>query len=180
MCIWKVRTSPYHAYTNGQVEWAQQTLMHMIGKLSRDQKAEWPKHLPESVHPYYSMRKTITGYNPYYLMFGCWPHLPINLYFPMMRGMEKKGMLTAMLLSYVNDSEMPSRKHKCSPHLRLRDKQHYDRKANVISLETGDLVLAKADTHRGKRKVKDQWEEEPYEVEHQVGEGVPSYLMKNQ
>ena len=61
-----------------------------------------------------------------------------------------------------------------------RQKQDYDRKANAISLEPGDLVLAKADTYRGRMKVQDQWEEEPYEVEHQVAEGVPSYLMKNQ
>ena len=61
-----------------------------------------------------------------------------------------------------------------------RQKQYYDGRANAISLETGDLVLAIADAYRGRRKVKDQWEEEPYEVEHQVAEGVPSYLVKNQ
>ena len=61
-----------------------------------------------------------------------------------------------------------------------RQMQYYDRKAKAISLETGDLVLTKVDAHRGKRKVKDRWEEELHEVEHQVAEGVPSYLMKNQ
>ena len=55
-----------------------------------------------------------------------------------------------------------------------------DRKANTILQEPGDLVLAKADAYRGRRKVKDQWEEEPYEVECQVVEGVPSYLMRKQ
>ena len=34
MGIQKVRTSPYHAQTNRQVEWAHQMLMQMIGKLS--------------------------------------------------------------------------------------------------------------------------------------------------
>ena len=53
-----------------------------------------------------------------------------------------------------------------------RQKQYYDRKANAISLETGDLVLAKSDAYKGKGKVKDCWEEELYEVEHQVAEGV--------
>ena len=61
-----------------------------------------------------------------------------------------------------------------------RQKWCYDRKANAISLEASDLVLGKADPYKGRRKVKDQWEEEPYEVEHEVTEGVPSYLMKNQ
>ena len=40
-----------------------------------------------------------------------------------------------------------------------RQKWHYDRKANAISLEPGDLVLLKAAAYRGQRKVKDWWEE---------------------
>ena len=61
-----------------------------------------------------------------------------------------------------------------------RQRWYYDRKANVISLEPGDLVLAEADVYKGKKKVKDQWDEEPYEIECQVVEGIPSYLLKNQ
>ena len=61
-----------------------------------------------------------------------------------------------------------------------RQKQYYYRKANAISLEPGNLVLTKANAYKGKRKVKHQWEEEVYEVEHQVAEGAPSYIMKNQ
>ena len=64
MGIWKVRTSPYHAQTNGQVEQAHQTLMCMIGKLSKDQKVDWPRHLPELVHAYNSMRLAITRIQP--------------------------------------------------------------------------------------------------------------------
>ena len=61
-----------------------------------------------------------------------------------------------------------------------RQKWYYDRQANAISLEPGDLVLAKNDAYRGRRKVKDWCEEEPYKVELQSAEGVHSYLMKNQ
>ena len=57
---------------------------------------------------------------------------------------------------------------------------YYYRKANAVSLEPGDLALAKADAYRGRRKVKDWWEEEPYNVECQIAEGIPSYLVKNQ
>ena len=54
----------------------------------------------------------------------------------------------------------------------------WDCKANAISLKPGDLVLAKADAYKGWRKVKDQWEEEPYKVECRVAKSIPSYLMK--
>ena len=83
-----------------------------------------------------------------------------------------------MSLNYVNDCTKSSRRCKHSPHLRLR--WYYDCKANVISIEPGNLVLAKAATYKGRREVKDWWEEELYEVEHRTAEGIPSYLMKNQ
>ena len=89
MSIWKVRTSPYHAQTNSQVEWAHKMLMHMIGKLSKDWKADWPNHLPKLVQAYNSMRLAITRYNLHYLMFRCQLHLPIDFYFPLIRGTQK-------------------------------------------------------------------------------------------
>ena len=61
MGIQKARTLPYHPQTNGQVEDAHQMLMWMIGKLSKYQKADWPKQLPELVYAYDSMRLAITG-----------------------------------------------------------------------------------------------------------------------
>ena len=61
-----------------------------------------------------------------------------------------------------------------------RQRQYYDHKANAISLEPGDLVLAEAIAYKGRRKVKDQWEEETYKVECRIAEGVSSYLVKNQ
>ena len=37
--VQKLRTSPYHAQTNGQVEWMNETIIRMIGKLEQDKKA---------------------------------------------------------------------------------------------------------------------------------------------
>ena len=61
-----------------------------------------------------------------------------------------------------------------------RQKWYYDRKTNAILLETGDLALAKANAYKEKGKVKDLWEKQLYEVEHQVADGIPLYLMKKQ
>ena len=159
MGIWNVRTSPYHAQTNRQVEWAHQMFMCIIGKLSRDWKVDWPKHLPELVHAYNSMRLAITAYSLHYLMFGHQWHLPINFYFPMMRGMEKHWCVDcyiAKLCEWLWEAFKETQVQSTSES--ERQKWYYDRKANAISLETGDLVLAKADAYRGKRQVKDWWE----------------------
>ena len=39
--VQKLRTSPYRAQTNGQVEHMNQTIIRMIGKLEEDRKARW-------------------------------------------------------------------------------------------------------------------------------------------
>ena len=118
---------------------------------------------------------------PALLMFGHWSCLPINFYFSTTRGMNKHQCVdhyVARLCEQLQEAFKEAQVQSISE--AERQKQYYDRKANAISLEPGDLVLAKADTYRGRRKVKDWWEEEPYEVECQVAEGIPSSLMKNQ
>ena len=67
---------------NGLVERSQQTIMHMIGKLGEDKKANWPSHLAEIAHAYNTTRSAVTGYSPHYLMFRQQPRLPVNFIFP--------------------------------------------------------------------------------------------------
>ena len=78
----RVHTSAYHLQSNGAIEQQHQTVIKMIGKLSQDEKANWPKQLPELIQAYNGMRSTITGYSPHYLLFGYCPRLLIDLHFP--------------------------------------------------------------------------------------------------
>ena len=50
--IQPLQTTPYHLQTNGLVERSHQMIMHMIGKLGEEKKANWPSHLAEIVHAY--------------------------------------------------------------------------------------------------------------------------------
>ena len=73
---------PYHAQANGLVERLHQMIMHLIGKLGEDKKADWPSHLAEIAHTYNATRSAVTRYSPHYLMFGQRPRLPVNFVFP--------------------------------------------------------------------------------------------------
>ena len=42
-----------------------------------------------------------------------------------------------------------------------------------MGLKPGNLVLVKADAFKGKRKIKDRWEDEACEVVHQITTDVP-------
>ena len=50
--IKQLQTMPYHPQTNRLVETSHQMIMHVIGKLGEDKKANWPSHLAEIVHAY--------------------------------------------------------------------------------------------------------------------------------
>ena len=73
---------PYHPQMNVLVKRSHQMIMHMIGKLREDKKANWPSHLAEIVHAYNASQSTVTRYSPHYLMFGQWPRLLVNFIFP--------------------------------------------------------------------------------------------------
>ena len=45
-----------------------------------------------------------------------------------------------------------------------RQKWYYDRKIGTVNLKPGNLVLVNVDAWKGKRKIKDRWEEETWKV----------------
>ena len=49
-----------------------------------------------------------------------------------------------------------------------------------MNLKPGDLVLVKADAWKGKRKIRDRWDEETWELSQQIAADVPSYEVMNQ
>ena len=83
--VQKLRTLPYHAQTNGQVERMNQMIICMISKLEEDKKACWSEHLPELLIAYNTTCSTVTGYSPYYLLFGRRPRIPVDYLFPTLR-----------------------------------------------------------------------------------------------
>ena len=80
--VQKLRTLPYHAQTNGQVEQMNQTIISMIDKLEQDKKACWSEHLQEMLSAYNGMHSVVTGYSPYFLLFGRKARMPVDYLFP--------------------------------------------------------------------------------------------------
>ena len=57
-----------------------------------------------------------------------------------------------------------------------QQKWYYNRKIGTVNLKPVNLVLVKVDAWKGKRKIKDRWEEETWVVVHQIMADIP--LMK--
>ena len=176
--VQKLRTSPYHAQTNGQVERMNQTIIRMIGKLEEDRKACWLEHLPELLMAYNATRSAVTGYSPYYLLLGRRPRIPVDYLFPTLCDsphQTKMKVSVAAMQKRLKEAFAVAR--RLTSEEVARQCRYYDRKAGAVALQPGDVVMVRTDGFVGKRKVKDRWEDGGFIVESQL-EDWPVYKVK--
>ena len=64
-------TTPYNPHGNAQCEQFNCAMIGLLTLLSKEQKDNWPLHLPSLVFVYNATVHSTTGYQPYKLMFGC-------------------------------------------------------------------------------------------------------------
>ena len=176
--VQKLRTSPYHAQTNGQVERMNQTIIHMIGKLEQDKKARWSEHLLEMLSAYNGTCSVVTGYSPYFLLFGRKARMPVDYLFPTLHDLPHQ---TKMEASVVAMQKRLKEAFAVARHLTSQEaaKQrcYYDRKAGAVALQPGDVVIVCTNGFVGKQKVKDWWENGGFIVESQL-EDWPVYKVR--
>ena len=172
--VQKLRTSPYHAQTNGQVEQMNQTIIHMIGKLKQDKKAYWSEHLQEMLSAYNGTRSAVTGYSPYFLLFGRKARTPVDY-------LSDSPHQTKMEVSVTAMQKRLKEAFAVARHLTSQEaaKQwhYYDRKTGAVALQPGDVVMVCTNGFVGKQKVKDQWEDGGFIVESQL-EDWPVYKVR--
>ena len=77
--ILKLRTGSYRPQTNGQCERFNKTLLNMLGTLPNSAKKKWQDWIPTLVHLYNCTTSSVTGFSPYFLIYGSQPHLLIDL-----------------------------------------------------------------------------------------------------
>ena len=176
--VQKLRTSLYHAQTNGQVEQMNQTIIHMIGNLEQDKKARWYEHLPEMLAAYNGTRSTVTGYSPYFLLFGRKARMPVDYLFPTLCNSPHQ---TRMEESVAAMQKRLKEAFAVARHLTSQEavKQwcYYDHKAGAVALQPGDVVMVRTDGFVGKQKVKDRWEDGDFIVKSQL-EDWPVYKVR--
>ena len=176
--VQKLRTSPYHAQTNGQVECMNQTIIRIIGKLEEDRKACWSKHLPELLLAYNATGFAVTGYSPYYLLFGRRPRIPVDYLFPTLRDSPHQTKMEVSVAAMQKRLKEAFTVARCLTSEEVaRQCRYYDRKVGAVALQPGDVVIVCTDGFVGKRKVKDRWEDRGFIVESQL-EDWPVYKVK--
>ena len=153
--VQKLRTLHYHAQTNGQIECMNQTIIHMIGKLEEDKKACWSKHLPELLLAYNATCSTVTGYSPYYLLFGRRSRIPVDYLFPTLRDMPHQTKMEVSVAAMQKRLKEAFAVVRClTSEEAAKQPCYYVCKAGAVALQPGDVVMVHTDGFVGKWKVK--------------------------
>ena len=114
-------------------------------------------------------------------MFGCRPHLPIDLLFPtaMQQGSTRTIDYYVLSLYERLKEALPIARDPAIMEARWQ-KRHYDQKAGAVELQPGDKVLVKLDAFHGQRqKLKNWWSGDLHMVVKCVADRIPTYVVKN-
>ena len=176
--VQKLRTPPYHAQTNGQAERMNQTIIRMISKLEEDKKACWSKHLLELLLAYNATHSAVSGYSPYYLLFGRRSRIPVDYLFPTLHDSPHQTKMEVSVVAMQKRLKEAFAVARClTSEETAKQRCYYDHKAGAVALQPGDVVMVHTDGFVGKRKVKDRWEDRGFMVESQL-EDWPVYRVK--
>lgn len=173
------RTTPYHPMGNGQVERMNRTVLQMLKTLTETQKSNWKESLNKLVYAYNCTRCEVTGYSPFYLLFGRSPRLPVDMLFGLCTEAGssnqrdyvenwKRGMEEAYAIANENAQKAAE-----------RSKKYYDTKVRSSVLQPGERVLIKNLTPRGgPGKLRNYWEDTIHTVVRQMGSDLPIYELR--
>ena len=149
--------------------------------LSPANKADWKSHIGPIVHAYNCTRHETTNYAPFFFMYGRNPRLPVDVIFGIDAGDAEKPDYN----KYVNSLKSRLQKAYKLASSKMKDshisqKRHYNKRVRGNAIQIGDRVLVRNVQIRGKRKLADNWEEDPYIIQDQPNKDIPVFKVKKE
>lgn len=173
------RTTPYHPQGNGQVERFNRTILQILKTLTEKQKLNWKETLNKLVFAYNCTKSEVTGFSPFYLLFGRSLRLPVDALFglnPDNNSISQSEYVERWTKGMQEAYEIAREHVKKNTE---RNKRHYDQKVRCTNLHPGSRVLVKNMTPRGgPGKLRNYWEDEVHIVIGQAAEDTPIYEVK--
>ena len=157
-------TMPYNPRGNAQCERFNCTMMGLLTSLSKEQKDNWPLHLPSLVFVYNAMPHSTTGYHPYELMFGCKAFTICNAW---LRLADYNDNYLQSKCEWVNQQHeliLAANRHALKRIKQSVEKTVTQAGGKDLEIPIGNLVLL-YDHLEGQNKIQDDYKSELFVVE---------------
>ena len=137
------------------------------------------RHVPTLVHAYKPTFHDSTGYSSYFPTFGRHPRLAIDAFLGLKSDTLNSTTQTEFVRKLRDHLSFAYREaQEVSKKAAAKHKLNYDVKARSSVLRPGDPVLVKNAGVRGKCKLADRWEKDPYIVIDQPNDDIPVYKVR--
>ena len=160
--VTKSRTTAYRPQGNGQCERFNRTLHNLLRTLPVDKKKKWPELLDELVYFYNTTPHSVTGYTPFYVVFGreakVMPHIVMS---PEEDEVEVHEWVQIHQRRLQDAYNIVQGRLKDAAN---RRKVIYDRKANAKESPEGTQVYVRDRRVKGRNKIQDAYRPERYKI----------------
>ncbi|KAH9274024.1 hypothetical protein BASA83_003665 [Batrachochytrium salamandrivorans] len=176
-------TTPYHPQTNGMVERMHAMLGHGLTTLTNESRDRWDEFLPQTLLALRTRTHAVTGFSPFYLMFGIHPRLPYDETPPRsslaplddIEQMEENSEFIARNLEEVGQARSAANVRTKAQAEAMRKRSGFDENTPDYFFKVGDMVKMK---HHDRLKLEFRWKG-PYHVV-DVGHPGTYWIMTSQ
>jgi len=140
-------TSAYHPQSNGLTERFNQTLCRALEKCVQETAYDWDRLIPPALFAYRTIKNRTTKYEPFYLLYGHAPTLPIELDVVTWPAMEiSEEQFEDLVNRRVSEviGTFADKKIKAAGNIKnaqARQKRVHDRKVRIMTYKIDDMVL---------------------------------------
>ncbi len=127
-------STAYHPQTDGQTERTNRTVEEMLRNYVNDTQTNWDDLLPMVEFAYNDCESAITGFTPFYLMYGEHPRSPLAACLPR----DDQVPAADSFVQRVTDNLTLARQHILKA--QERQKQYADRNRRDLTFVQGDKV----------------------------------------
>ena len=131
-------TTPVHPESNGRTERFNRTLKELLAKSVNNTSVDWEDKLGDCLATYRNSVSSVTGYTPFYLLYGRRARMPLTRLLPV-----RTNNYFCNRLDNLADALQKAR--HATADSRTYNRERLARRANAGAINIGDTVVVKAE-----------------------------------
>ena len=152
-------TKPYNPHGNSTCERFNFTLHDLLKTLDKEQKANWPLHLPSLVFAYNAVLHSVTGYQPYELIFGCKAPTICNAWLGLAQYNDQYSQSKSVLVNKKHELILAANRWALKNIKQTASKTALYAGLSPLKIPKDNLVLLRDHTE-GRQKIQDNYKSE--------------------